>query len=227
MNSLGERLAPLDRSWSVAVHQPRAVGLSHPGGFSRLHRRWAIDALARRYNRRDVEDILSRSIGCALRHGDLPRAVEVGALREYCYNAWEFEEDAVEALLHAQLAVAPDDYLRARLHAGRDDLAVGELALLAEAEAASGNDGGVDRCYCDLIDRLRAPRSRERETAPAGWAADVTPLLATAALPGGPEPTEIAALAALNRRDAAACAFTMSPSRASARSTRPPTVACS
>jgi hypothetical protein len=51
-------------------------------------------------------NILSRSIWSSLEQEDLPRAVEVGLLHDYCFRAFESEPYIIQKLLLPQLMIA-------------------------------------------------------------------------------------------------------------------------
>jgi hypothetical protein len=165
------------------------------------NREWAIEALASRHDREDVETILSRAINTSLGNHDLPRAIDLGLLSSYWADVHRFEDETLERLLAAQLIANDDEFLRRRLQARLEHLRDGELALLAEAEAQTGHHAGIDRCFQELRERLRTPRSPETERTSGSWSTQVTPLLTTMALTSNPAAQELLRFAAINREN--------------------------
>ncbi len=164
-------------------------------------RQWTVEAIAKRRPKQEIDDILSSSIRTALRCGDLPRAIEVGLLREYClhYNTEEFKSLTIEMLLYPQLFVGDDPHLRARLRAYRSELMDGELALLAEAEAARGNTREVELCFEELQSRLKDGRTRNSRGISSHWRTQIDPIMRVAAQADYPDPEHIIRWAIRNR----------------------------
>jgi hypothetical protein len=119
-------------------------------------REWLIQSIASRYPRGQMLNILSRSIWCSLQAEDLPRAIEVGLLHDYCFRAFQYEAEFFEQLLFAQLAVAEDEQLRRRLRARIERLTESEISILAEHEAGEGNLSFGDECLDELARQTRA-----------------------------------------------------------------------
>jgi hypothetical protein len=159
------------------------------------NRGWLIDALAKRRPRRQIEDILSRSTWVSIERGDLPRAVEVGLLRDYGYNAFQFDYKVLEALLYPQLKVADDPHLNARLRASLSRLKDGEIVLLAEDEMDRGNVEFVERCVDELSGRLRVDQSRSEDA----WQTLLTSLVSVVAILAGAEPYKVLDFIVRNR----------------------------
>lgn len=163
-------------------------------------RAWAVRALAERRQPEDIESILSASISYALQRQDLPRAVTLGLLREYAHTIPEYYSETWEALLYAQLRVAPvAERLPARLHAVRRDLTDGAVAQLAESDTLRGDATSTRQCLSELRDRWKHGRTRPASGTQATWRAQVEPLLRALALPGGSNAEDVIAVAVDNR----------------------------
>src|SRR6185369_10476419 len=91
-------------------------------------------------------DILSRSIWCSLNHEDLPRAIEVGLLHDYCFRAFQYEPEIFEQLLLPQLVISEDDQLRQRLRLELTRSPESDISVLAHHEAEHGNFSFVSEC---------------------------------------------------------------------------------
>jgi hypothetical protein len=88
-----------------------------------------------------------------------------------------------ETALFAQLIVAEDPLIRARLSVAVEDLTDREVYLLAESGFNAGDVTLVEHCFESLRIRLNSRRLRSSEHDP--WATRVAPVLATAALADG------------------------------------------
>ena len=143
------------------------------------NRNWAIDAVSKRYASEEIELIISKSKQIALALEDLPRAVELGLLQEYCNTVHDFEEYVLEILIAPQLILEEDNYLRARLRSNLDQLDGKILASLASNEYRYSNDLEINRIFNTLTQKHRHPRENGRHTT---WQEDIRPILETAAL---------------------------------------------
>jgi|GEM_PF-1001155 len=153
-------------------------------------RQWAVESIAKYYPRREVENILARSIEAALTAKNLLRAVECGLFKDYFYSLFEFEVERRELLLYPQLILEDDPFLRARLQADLTVDSVNELYLLAEAEFNQGNFEAARACVEESYARFKASPSRER----------LLPFLRTAAVTPEYQSAWIVDLAVRNRR---------------------------
>ncbi len=143
------------------------------------NRNWAIDAVSQRYAKEDIELIISKSTQTALAMEDLPRAVELGLLQEYCNTVYDFEEYVLEILIAPQLILEEDNYLRARLRSNLEQLDGKILAGLASNEYRYSNDLEIKRIFKTLIHKHRHPQENGRHTT---WQEDIRPILETTAL---------------------------------------------
>lgn len=143
------------------------------------NRNWAIDAISLRYAKEDIELIISKSKQIALDMEDLPRAVELGLLQEYCNTVYDFEEYVLEILIAPQLILEEDNYLRARLRSNLEQLDGKILAGLASNEYRYSNDLEINRIFKTLIHKHRHPEKNGRYTT---WKDDSQPILETSAL---------------------------------------------
>jgi len=143
------------------------------------NRNWAIDAVSKRYASEDIQLIISKSKQIALALEDLPRAVELGLLQEYCNTLYDFEEYVLEILIAPQLLLEEDNYLRARLRSNLEQLDGKILASLATNEYRYSNDLEINRIFKALIQKHRHPQENGRHMT---WQEDIRPILETAAL---------------------------------------------
>lgn len=146
------------------------------------NRQWGIEAIAARRSRYDIEDILVRSIRASLKAGDLVRAIEVGLINDYCYSAFEYQDDIVEQLLYPQFIISKDSSLLTRLSTSINELTDREVGLLAEIEADRGNTHIVEHCFLEMINRLRNYHSRPLRRSGSTWRDEVEPFLKIAAI---------------------------------------------
>jgi len=125
-------------------------------------RRWAVEAITKRFPRQEASVILAQSGWTALQHKDLPRCVEVGLLRDYFESAYEHRSEILDKLLYPQLILEEDSYIRARLLSNIVLLTETELTLLAENESSRGNQSAVHACRSEVIRLLKEYRSSYR-----------------------------------------------------------------
>ena len=163
-------------------------------------REWAVAAVAQRRSQSEIEGILDRAIAAALDQMDLPRAVELGLIKDYTlyFNTDELGAEVLDDLLFPQLLVEQDRDLDSRLLSSLDELTDGAVSQLAEAESRFGNSQIVDLCFQMLNHRLQYPPPRDRDRA-RSWEDQVTPILTVAAMPGGPDPKRILRFCVRNR----------------------------
>lgn len=161
-------------------------------------RQWAIDATVKRFPIQNIDQILEKSIKIALGHQDLPRAVELGLLHEYCDNAYDFYDDVLDKLLFTQLLLEEDDYLRPRLRSNLEELSDQELAVLAKVESKYSNRLIVRRITDTLLFRLKHPKSNGQYS---NWLNKINPILGTLALPDFSEPEKVVNWAIRNRNN--------------------------
>jgi len=166
--------------------------------FSGPGRHWAIEALAKRHSFEDINLIIDRSIKVALSCSELPRAVELGLLHDYCNYAYDFQQEVVEKILLPQLLLEEDPYLRQRLRSNLEKLSDKELATLAIVESLHSNKQFVKRIIDELIFRFRHPRD-DGHFSP--WTEKLRPVVETFALPGSAEPERVVNLALRNREN--------------------------
>jgi hypothetical protein len=160
-------------------------------------REWLIESIARRYPRGQMLNILSRSIWCSLRQEDLPRAVEVGLLHDYCFRAFQNDPEVYEKLLFAQLKVADGERLRPRLRARLSRLSETDATILARHEAENGNVSFANECLDELAGRMRA----EQEQTHVEWKAQARAIVEVAALLDDVDPARVVDFAVRNRDD--------------------------
>ena len=158
-------------------------------------REWLIQSIAKRYPRDQMLYILSRSIWCSLQQEDLPRAVEVGLLHDYCFRAFEFEPYIFQKLLLPQLIITEGRHLRPRLRARLAQLSESIIAILARHEAENGNMAFVHSCLDELVRLMRVRRRHTRTE----WKDQATAITEVAALLDDVDPTKIVDFAARNR----------------------------
>ncbi len=143
------------------------------------NRNWAIDAVSKRYAFEDIDLIVSKSKEIALENEDLPRAVELGLLQEYCHNVYDFQEYVLEILINSQLILEEDNYLRARLRSNLEQLDERILASLATSEYLHSNELEIKRIFKTLIQKYRHPQENGRHTTRQE---NIRPILETDAL---------------------------------------------
>ncbi len=158
-------------------------------------REWLIQSIAKRYPRDQMLNILSRSIWYSLQQEDLPRAVGVGLLHDYCFRAFESEPYIFQKLLLPQLMIAEGQQLRPRLRARLSQLSEPIIAILASHEAENGNTSFIDDCLDELVRQMRARREHTRTE----WKDQATATIEVAALLDGVDPAKIVDFAARNR----------------------------
>lgn len=145
-------------------------------------REWAIQGLMNRFPQGEACEILARSAWLALHREDLARFIEVGLLRDYLADVYEYRSDVFDTLLYAQLCVEEDPSLRPRLYADIQSLTQAELVLLAEDEASRGNHHVVAKCFDELEERLKGVSVRPKGQGSDSWRSDVGPILRVAVL---------------------------------------------
>lgn len=160
-------------------------------------REWLVESIARRYPRGQMLTILSRSIWCSLKREDLPRAIEVGLLHDYCFRAFQNDSEIFEKLLFAQLTVSDGEQLRPRLRARLSRLSGTDAAILARHEAENGNVSFANECLDDLAHRMRTGR----EDTHVEWKALALAIIEVAALIDDVDPARIVDFAVRNRDD--------------------------
>jgi len=158
-------------------------------------RTWLVQSIGNRYPRQQMLDILSRSIWCSLNHEDLPRAIEVGLLHDYCFRAFQYEPEIFEQLLFPQLVVSEDDQLRQRLRLALSRLPESDISLLARHEAEHGNFSFVRRCLDELASKTR---SKSGETH-LEWISQAEAIVEVAALLEDVDPARVIDFVLRNR----------------------------
>ena len=158
-------------------------------------RKWLVQSIANRYPRQQMLDILSRSIWCSLNHEDLPQAIKVGLLHDYCFRAFQYEPEIFEQLLFPQLVVSDDDQLRQRLRLGLSRLPESDISLLARHEAEHGNFSFVRGCLDELASQTR---SKSGETQ-LEWISQAEAIVEVAALLDDVEPARVIDFVLRNR----------------------------
>src|SRR5882724_7077930 len=169
-----------------------------PNTFEGPTREWVILAIAKHHPSEEILNLLRRSIWCALENEDLPRAVEVGLLHDYCFRAFQSDAEILEQLLVAQLTGAADQELPARLSYELSGLDESEISLLAQHEADRGNMRFVRECLDELIRRVNTP---EEETY-VEWNSKALAVIEVAALLDDVNPAKIIDFALSNREHA-------------------------
>ncbi len=160
-------------------------------------RQWAVEAFSKRRSRHTMQEILDRSFQCAIRRKDLSRAFEIALLYEHTfyYNNYDFQLPVYETLLYAQLKTDSEN-LRHQLFDELRDISEGEISVLAEVGVSKADqEARLRDCISQLYSRLRQSTRYHSRT----WQEIVYPLLRTAALPGGPPPSNIIDFAVRNR----------------------------
>jgi hypothetical protein len=163
------------------------------------NRKWTIESLAKRRPRQEIEDMLSRSTWYALQHRNLPRAVEVGLIRGYCSDAFDFHREPLELLLYPQLILKDDPLLDAGLLSDLSSLTDGEITLLAEEEYEQGNMLNVSKCFEELRDRINNGRSNSAQGTYPDWQSKITPIVRVAAIYSEYEPAKLINFAIAHR----------------------------
>ena len=158
-------------------------------------REWLVQSIANRYPRQQMLDILSRSIWCSLNHEDLPRAIEVGLLHDYCFRAFQYEPEIFEQLLLPQLVVSEDDQLRQRLRLELTRSPESDISLLARHEAEHGNFSFVNECLDELASQAR---SKSGETH-LEWISQAEAIVEVAALLEDVDPARVIDFVLRNR----------------------------
>jgi len=118
----------------------------------------------------------------ALRHGDLPRLVELGLLHDYGTEACEYHRGIRAQLLYTQLKLEDDPYLPTWLLADMDDLTDGELVLIAEHALTQGDVEVFNRCGDTVAARLRNDCQHLAVGSYPSWQQRHMPQLALAAM---------------------------------------------
>ena len=133
-------------------------------------------AVAQRRSPSEIESILDQAIAAAVDASDLPRAVELGVIKDYAlyFNTDELDAEVLDDLLFPQLVLDEDGDLRSRLLSSLDELSSSAIAQLAEAEARVGNNRNVNLCLQTLNQRLRYPRQKDRARV-SNWEDQTTP----------------------------------------------------
>lgn len=170
--------APLYWKWAYEWIIEAELGNNKPL-FEGPTRKWAIDAVSKRYAIEDIDLIISRSKQIALTAEDLPRAVELGLLQEYCNNVFDFQENVLEILINSQLILEEDNCIRARLRSNLEQLDEKILAALASVEYRHSNDAEIKQIFQALIQKHRYPQKNGRHKT---WQEIIRPVLETAAL---------------------------------------------
>ena len=142
-----------------------------------------MDALAKGYLQRDAASILEQAIREAFELKDLPRAVELGIIRDYAlyFNTIGNGAEAVDQILLAQLLLAEDDYLSPRLMTAVDDLSDEALEHLAEAQVGADDIARAEALLNSLKDRLNHSGERDGRSY-AKWQDQVSSLIAVVLL---------------------------------------------
>jgi hypothetical protein len=162
------------------------------------NREWLVQAIAKRYSSEQILDLLCRSIWCSLQREDLPRAVEVGLLHDYCVRAFESDPEILEQLLRAQLMASEVDDLSLRIGQDLSRLTESDIALLAIHEARKGNITFVK----GSLDELAKQINRPDEQTHVEWSSQALAIITVAALLEDVEPAKIVDFVLSNRETA-------------------------
>ncbi|WP_437328266.1 ATP-binding protein [Sorangium sp. So ce381] len=156
-------------------------------------REWAVEALAVRRSKAELDEILRRSTWANLKPAYLPRAARVGLLRDYCATSFDQPgREVLERLLPSQLELGEDPHLAARLWTSSDSLSVRELCAIGTWMSGRGAAPLVQACVRELRERaLRRVRGDEGHESFECY-------IECAALPGGRPKEHIAGLARAN-----------------------------
>jgi len=147
------------------------------------NRAWVLESLSLRRSYEQAVSVLSRAGWYACERGDLPRAVELGALVEYLGRAND-DGDTMARLLDAQLRLREDDYLLPALHARLPELRADDLGLVAGTELRDGHEADAKNVYLELVRRYNAGLKAERTTNLRQQESGLRPVLITAAMLG-------------------------------------------
>jgi len=145
-------------------------------------RDWAVEGFARRFPFQVFRDIMLRSLTYALKKEDLPRAVEVGLLRDYVDFLCDYRSETYDDLLPAQLLLEEDELLRARLLSGLHNLSARAIEHMATNAYVRDDKIVVDECLEHVRRRRIGQAPRGAAVGASGWSTGVTEVLAVAAL---------------------------------------------
>jgi len=146
------------------------------------NREWALEAITKRYPRREALDILERSSWIALKQKNIQRFIRTGLLKSYFENAYEERREVIEKLLFTQLIINNDTYFRLILQANSNSLTTEELFFLAEDAARENNQKLIFKCIDILYKRLVQAKLSPKGSYYENWRSYFGPFVKTTAL---------------------------------------------
>jgi len=165
-------------------------------------RAWTVEAVSRCRPSADVEEILGRSLAVALERHEFPRAIELGLLLDYYAESQEPHWPALAQIYSTRMLIAADATLdRSWLRDHIEDLSDEQVAILAEADARYSTTSHTLSHFDVLNERLRSNKGHQRISDPRDAVQRVAPILAVAALPGGPPQRRITRFAVRGREE--------------------------
>lgn len=143
---------------------------------------WALNAIVAGRPYRHTLRLLRLSLECALKHGDLPRVIEVGLLHSYFYEIHPSHLDICERIRYPQLKLMEDTHLQASLLHNLEDLTDNELVLLAEDAFTREDQKTFNRCRRVVERRARYGQQHLSGGSYPSWQQHITPQLALVAM---------------------------------------------
>jgi hypothetical protein len=150
------------------------------------NRAWLLQSLSLHRSHEETRNIMSRAAYYACELGDLPRAVELGALVEYLGRA-NNESETMTRILEAQLLLREDEYLLPALHAHLSELRVDDLRLVAELELRDGHQVEAENIYFEQVRRYNDSLNTERTRSSHQPESSLRQFLVTATMMGARE----------------------------------------
>lgn len=124
-------------------------------------RQWAVEAIAQRRFYDEIKPILGRAEWESLSSERLPRAVYIGMLRSYCYQALEWDRETRSKFLYAQLESQADPGIIPRLRSRLCELTAHELIDLADWARRNNKQDVVTSCFEEAEARAVGRRTRD------------------------------------------------------------------